>query len=339
MRAKGITYDTGFVRDGAVSRPTFDPTIVRRELEIIRDDLHCTAVRVSGGDPERLEFAAGYAAELGLEVWFSPYPLELEAAEMLSLFADCAQRAERIRRAGASVVFVTGAEMCLMNKGFLTGDTMQERLRPLLGAGDRLADLVRDMSTRVDDFLAGAVSVVRERFSGPVTYASIPLERVDWSRLDIVSADLYRSAEVAEQFPDGVRTLVAQGKPVAVTEFGTAAFHGAGDLGARFGEVIEWDQAGMPVRLKGDYARDEPGQAAYIRELLEIFDAAGVDAAFVFMFALDGFPHRPGGDPRDDLDRASPGIVRMLDGTPGTTYPGLPWEPKAAFAALAEAYA
>ena len=48
MRAKGITYDTGFVRHGAISRERFDPDLVKRELAIIRDDLHCTAIRVIG---------------------------------------------------------------------------------------------------------------------------------------------------------------------------------------------------------------------------------------------------------------------------------------------------
>ena len=72
MRAKGITYDTGFISNGVFSRPSLDPDLVRRELAIIRDDLHCTAVRVSGGDPDRIELAATIAAELGLEVWFSP---------------------------------------------------------------------------------------------------------------------------------------------------------------------------------------------------------------------------------------------------------------------------
>jgi hypothetical protein len=53
----------------------FDPEVVKRELRVIRDDLHCNTVGVTGGDPERLELAAGFAADLGLEVWFSPYPL------------------------------------------------------------------------------------------------------------------------------------------------------------------------------------------------------------------------------------------------------------------------
>ena len=101
MRAKGMTYDTGFIRNGRISRERFDPGVVRRELAIIRDDLHCNAVQLIGGDPERLELAAGYAARLGLEVWFSPYPLELSPGEILPLFADCAERAERVRSEGS----------------------------------------------------------------------------------------------------------------------------------------------------------------------------------------------------------------------------------------------
>jgi hypothetical protein len=100
MRGNGISYDTGFISKGRNARESFDPEVVKRELRIIRDDLHCNAVRVMGGDPERLELAATYAAELGLEVWFSPYPLELTTDELLSLFADCAERAERLRWRG-----------------------------------------------------------------------------------------------------------------------------------------------------------------------------------------------------------------------------------------------
>ena len=104
-------------------------------------------------------------------------------------------------------------------------------------------------------------------------------------------------------------------------------------------EIIEYDEdTGAPVRLNGDYDRDEAGQAAYLRELLEIFDTEGVDGAFVFLFALYGFPHRPDGDPRDDLDLASLGIVKVLEGRRGDTYPDMAWEPKAAFAAVAERY-
>ena len=339
MRAKGISYDTGFIRNGVSSREPFDPEVVRRELRIIRDDLHCNAVRVMGGDPERLELAATYAAELGLEVWFSPYPLELTTDELLSLLADCAERAERLRRAGAGVVFVTGAELSLMNKGFLPGDTVNDRLERLLGEPHRLPELIPQVTARVDEFLAKATALVRERFGGKLTYAAIQLERVDWARFDIVSMDLYRSAEVADQFTDGVRALVAQGKPVAITEFGAATYRGAGDRGARGLEIVEHDKdTGAPVRLNGAYTRDEQGQATYLRELLEVFEAQGVDSAFVFTFALHDYRHRPDGDPRDDLDLASYGIVKVLEGRRGRTYPDMAWEPKAAFTALAGHY-
>ena len=104
-------------------------------------------------------------------------------------------------------------------------------------------------------------------------------------------------------------------------------------------EIVEYDEGtGTPVRLNGEYVRDEAGQATYLREVLEIFDAEGVDGAFVFLFALYNFPHRPDGDPRDDLDLASLGIVKMLEGRHGDTYPDMAWEPKAAFTAVAECY-
>src|SRR5690242_7471502 len=111
-----MTYDTGFVRHGEISREDFDPAVVRRELTIIRDD------------PDRLDLARRCAAELDLEVRFSPYPLELAAAEILLLFADCAERAERLRSGGAEVVFVTGVELSVMNREFMPGDSVDQRL-------------------------------------------------------------------------------------------------------------------------------------------------------------------------------------------------------------------
>ena len=66
--------------------------------------------------------------------------------------------------------------------------------------------------------------------------------------------------------------------------------------------------------------------------------AEGVDSTFVFLFALDSLPHSPDGEPRDDLDLASPGIVKVLEGRHGDTYPDMTWEPKAAFTAVARCY-
>ncbi|XXS72817.1 hypothetical protein WMF43_04890 [Sorangium sp. So ce131] len=141
-----------------------------------------------------------------------------------------------------------------------------------------------------------------------------------------------RYAQIADRFPELIRAFVArgkaQGKPVAITEFGCATYRGAADAGPRGGEIVVWDQAtATPLGLNGEYVRDEAEQATTLRELLEIFDAEGVDAAFVHVFASYALPHDPD-DPRRDLDLASTGVVKVLaDGT---------WEPKEAFSVLAD---
>ncbi|MEV0676402.1 hypothetical protein AB0I60_07735 [Actinosynnema sp. NPDC050436] len=327
MRGKGIGYDTGFVNQFGVStHERWDPQAVGRDLRRIRDDLRCTAVRVTGGDPDRLEVAARIAADLGLEVWFSPFTCELTTAELLALLADCARRAERLRQGGARVVLVTGAELSLFTKGFLPGDDGLERTAALLdGPRDRVAALLADVPWRINEFLAEAVAVVRGHFGGPVTYASIPFEGVDWTPFDIVSVDAYRAVEIADRYEDLIRALVAQGKPVAITEFGAATYRGAGDLGARGTLVVEYAD-GRPTGFGRDLVRDEREQAEYLRELVEVFERAGVDAAFACTYACFHLPH--GGEP--DLDLGSFGVVRVdLDGTR---------VPKEGSTALAEVY-
>ena len=201
MRGKGITYDTGFINAGVSTREPFDPEVVGREMRVVRGDLHCNAVRVTGGDPDRLEVAATHAAEAGLEVWFSPFTCGLTTGELLDFLADCAERAERPRRQGAEVVLLTGSELSLFNVGFLPGDTLDDRLR-LLGAPHRLRELLVEVPARVNDFLGKAVDLVRERFGGKVSYASLPFEGVDWTPFDFISTDAgYRSVEVGRPVP------------------------------------------------------------------------------------------------------------------------------------------
>jgi hypothetical protein len=131
-----------------------------------------------------------------------------------------------------------------------------------------------------------------------------------------------------------VAALSPQGVGAA---FGAATYRGAGDRGARGLEIVDYDKAtGVPVRLNGECVRDEEGQARHLLELLEIFEAGGVDSTFVFTFALHGHLHRPGGDPREDLDLASYGIVKVLEDRHGEAYPDMAWEPKAAFRMLAD---
>ena len=121
MRGKGITYDTGFLSAGRSTHEPFDPEVVRREMRIIRDDLHCNAVRITGGHADRLKIAATHAADAGLEVWLCPFSNGVTQTELLDLLADCAEHAEQLRQKGAEVVMLTGSELSLFVIGFLPG--------------------------------------------------------------------------------------------------------------------------------------------------------------------------------------------------------------------------
>jgi hypothetical protein len=335
MRGNGITYDTGFFNAGVSTRDPFDSEVVRREMRVIHDDLHCNAVRITGGNADRLEIAAIHAASTGLEVWFSPFTCDLTADELLDFLDDCAGRAERLSRQGAEVVFLTGAELSLFTRGFLPGDTLQERL-DLLAARHRLREKLSQAPARINDFLGKAAVRAHDRFRGKISYASIPsFERVDWTPFDFIAVDAYRSKELANQYRAGIRALVAQGKPVAITEFGCTTFRGASDKSSRGWMIVEYENS-RPVRLNGDYIRDEAEQAIHLHELLDVFTTEGGVNAFVNTFVAYHLPHRP--DPRLDLDMASYGVAKVLEDRLGHTYPDMPWDPKAAFTALADFY-
>lgn len=345
MNGKGINFDTGFAdaaarAAGRSTREPFDLDVVEREMRVIREDLHCTAVRITGGDPGRLKAAATRAAEAGLDVWLCPFTCDITTAELLAVIADCAEHAERLRREGAEVVLATGSEVSLFTDGFLPGATFGDRM-PLLARPEALREVLPLLPGRVNAFLREAVAVARERFGGRIGYCSIPYEQVDWTPFDVIATDAgYRSAATAAHYRDNIRAFVArgkaQGKPVAITEFGCVTHRGAADLGERGDSIVEWGEDGAAAGLIGDHVRDEHEQAAYLREVLGILDEEGVDAAFWYTFARYDLPHRD--DPREDLDMASCGVVKVLEGRPGTAYPGMPWEPKAAFTALADCY-
>jgi hypothetical protein len=356
VRAKGVCYDVGRVLDGLNWRPVFEQAEVRRELEIIRDDLHATAVKIHGQDLARLTWTAQAALGLGLEVWLSPELWDHGPGDTLDYLAEGARAAEGLRREfPGRVVLSAGTGLMFFMPGFIDGATTAERLShpDLVG---QIVSAAR--SGRLTDFLGQAARAARGGFGGQITYASLPFERVDWSAFDIIGVDLYRDCATRERFPQLVRDLCARGRPVAVCEFGCCPYRGAQDAGSHGFDIV--DYAASPPRLKGDYIRDEHVQAAELAEALEIFDREGVDAAFVFTFSAPLNVYCE--DPRYDFDMASfslvksygnrlggaaayPPIAAALKLLPwdttrnGTTYPGIPWDPKAAFHAVARAFA
>jgi hypothetical protein len=239
------------------------------------------------------------------------------------------------------VVFSVGSEVTLFTQGFLPGTNVLERL-----AHPRLWETLRagKHNPPLNAFLAATNSQVREVFHGPVTYASVGLETVDWAPFDFVGVDLYREKRGREMYPRLIERYKGFGKPVANMEFGCCTFRGAEDLGGRGWDIVDWSK--NPPQLKGEYEYDQTAQARELAELLRINDEAGVDSTFVFTFV------EPGAGLTDDMEQQlaralkfDVDIVRyslvksFLDRRHGTVYPDLPWEPKESFRAVAEYYA
>lgn len=340
MRNYGVNYDTGLVIDGRSTRTTFSSDVARRELEIIATDLHVTAVRISGDDPQRLSEAGAHAARAGLEVWFSPLPYDLEPAALVEYLTGCARRAEQLRRRGAAVVLVLGCEMSLFCSGFVPGTGLTGRLGtmvdPQTWSTPQGVTALFEGGQRAREVQREIVAAARSVFAGPITYAAGAWEDVEWELFDIVSVDAYRDGQNAATYRDELNAYHRFGRPVAVTEFGCCAYRGAADRGGTGWMIVDRQRA--PAALDGDYLRDEQEQVRYLHELLEVFEAEQIDSAFWFSFAGFELPHRPD-VPRRDLDLASYGLVATLEQGRGSTYPDLAWEPKLAFHAVAEAYA
>lgn len=325
MKRKGVCYDVGRVMMGGNWRRKFDPKIVDEELRIIRNDLHCNALRICGLDIKRLAQAAEAALEQGLEVWFSPEMWDRTQEETLEYLSDASREAEALRsRWPGKMVFSLGSELTLFMKGIVEGENFFQRMNnpsfwEVIKAGKHNQSL--------NAFLEGANKEVRKEFSGPVTYFSVPLETVDWTPLDFVGVDMYRDARIRDRYGDMVRTYLSHKKPVLIGEFGCCTYQGAEKLGGNgfmitFGMMEDYlhpkiplpkniaDFLKIPTRVDGHFVRDEGLQARELTDQLGVLDSAGVEGAFVFTFVSPNSPYND--DPRFDFDMASYSLVKSF---------------------------
>jgi hypothetical protein len=158
-------------------RPVFLPSQVRRELEIIKNDLHCNAVRICGQNVDRLMTAGEYALDQGLEVWLSPELWDKSPEETLEYVVSVAERAEGLRKhGGGDVIFSVGSELTLFMGGIVEGNSFLERMQ-----NPSFWETVKSGANNppLNAFLTKLNGFVRQVFQGSVTYASVPLETVD----------------------------------------------------------------------------------------------------------------------------------------------------------------
>ncbi len=345
MKRKGVLYDVGRVM-GANWRPDYSPALVHRELEIIKTGLHCNAVKICARDTGRLAAAAQDALEQGLEVWFSPELWNKSPEVTLRHISRAAAAAGKLHaRWPGQLVFSVGTELTFFMRGIIPGRTYRSRT-----AVPALREVIRSgfHNKPLNAFLARAAAAAREVFSGPVTYASLPFERVDWDNFDIIGIDHYWCESSKDRYLQTLQPLLACGKPVVITEFGFRTHTGADLTGTEAPANIDpltMSLHMLPLtrrlvrpRVKTVQERNEELQARSLVRQLELLDSAGVGGAFAYTFTAPLFAHSD--DPAHDLDTDSYSLVKHCPaGQHGVTYPDMPWEPKKSFAAMAGYYA
>ena len=338
MFLKGINYDVGsYFRKGKLSREDFIEGDIRKEIEIIRHDLHCDAIRISGYDIQRLTKASEFALQQGLQVWLSPACIDATREEALVYLKDCAIAAEQLRLKYTDLILVVGCEYSLYLKGFLKGETLYDRLKRMfnpIGIFLNTTGLRKNMYQRLNLFLEEMVQNIRREFLGKLTYASGTWERINWELFDMVGIDHYRASYNKSSYRKQIAAYYTFKKPVCLLEFGCCTYKGAEDKGGAGWAITEFRNGRMVI--KGQPVRDEVVQSEYIIDLLNIFRSEQVYAAFVFTFVNPRYKFNT--NPLYDLDMASYGIVKPVDATNQDSFKGLPWIPKKAFYSIAEYY-
>jgi hypothetical protein len=335
MFLRGINYDAGTsFRKDELSRPDFDESVIKKEIEIIRNELHCDAIKITGHDVYRLVKTAEFSLEQGLQVWLTPSYIDATNEEALKHLVECAEAAEQLRVKYDRVIFVLGYEYSLFLKGFIKGNTIYDRLGRMFspfGIIMNLLGLRSGIYRRLNRFLKDAACEVRKHFKGKLTYASGTWEKINWEPFDIVGIDHYRASYNKSFYKKQLEGYYKFNKPVAVLEFGCCAYKGAEEKGP-MGWAITETIGGERV-IKGSPVRDEGIQADYIIEVLKALKGENIYAAFVFTFINPLYKYNS--DPAHDLDMASYGIVKPID---LEAYKGLPWQPKEAFYRLSAYY-
>ncbi|MFI1394512.1 abortive phage infection protein [Streptomyces sp. NPDC020681] len=324
---RGVCYEVG---EGETPATGWNAARMREDIRVIKEELHAGSISVFGDGIDRLSATSTEAAEHGLHVWLQPRLGDVPEREILDHLAETGRHAERLRRHGAEVHLSVGCEFVLFVPGIVPGEDVLERIENLLNGTFDPEQMMR----RLRSFIARAAAVGRSVFRGRLTYGAAQDDDVDWGLFDIVSVNYY------SYFPrraDYVRELTPYrrwGKPVVISEFGSCTYVGAPEQGGMGWNVVDYDK--KPEEIIGDLVRSERTQAAYLTDVLDVYESMGLYAAMVYNFVSPDAPHRP--EPRFDLDMASYSITKTIKKDPGDPSSTWHWEPKDSFHALARHY-
>lgn len=144
---------------------------MRREIRVIRDELHCNAINVYGTDIERLVECSTAALEDGLHAWLQPRLIDANPNETLAHLSETAREAERLRQEYPGIRLNVGCELSIFASGIIPGSGYLQRASRLR----YLWPLPPWFNRKLNDLLRRAASVARSpterdcgrRWTGP----------------------------------------------------------------------------------------------------------------------------------------------------------------------------
>ena len=259
---KGICYNAGIYS----WQPAFKPPEIEEmieDLEVIRCELGCNAIRIFGDFETDMLECARQALSQGFKVIaLSPRYIGLDTEETERRVTDFARKVQHLlnlAQPSTSIVLFVGNELTLDTKD--------------------LADDRRDLRTqmthlRLNRYLEKVAKSVRAVFDGTISYAAGIWEDVQWDLLpfDVVALNVYLNAENHEAVLKRISDLQRTGRPMWITEFGSCTYQGAFQYGGMAHDHLDFQA----------YSQEE--QAAVIEKTLKLLNEAKVNACFLYKY-------------------------------------------------------
>ena len=267
---------------------------VKQNFQLAKN-MNANSVRIIGSDLEKAKIAAEAAASLGLNIWLAPKKINASPKEFEKFLKEFAATAEELRKKfpNTKIVFSVGNKLSFELRGFIEGKTYEER-QPTLEAYLKFAGspqkelekfpkvfrAARDYENRLNRKLNSALTkfarAVKSKFKGEITYSKGFWEKIKWSRFDFAAGNFYLSSWNRGILSEVLRReLKASRKPAVLTEFGTASFRGASELGR---------DAEFHLKEHPSTQYDEDSQIVGISEQLKAIGSAELDGCFVWQF-------------------------------------------------------
>lgn len=263
---------------------------IRQEMKVIKDELHCDAVRIVGHTNEELIRVGKIARERGLTPWYSPRFVNATRAETESNLADFCKTAVTAGLSSSSLIVANELP-------YDCADNLGTDIKDYKGRGEHFVNEFLRKGRRKDNTeeVEKLVQIARrEGWKGAVTYASLPPknETINWDRIEddnlVVSCNLYwgKNWPLGRAWSDKEYRAVIQElkrkageRHVIISEFGTVPQHDALKSG------------GGAYKLDGSLNYDAQAQA--YKRYLTLLQQEGVGYfAYAFSEPKPGRPHQ-----------------------------------------------